>query len=698
MPYSNSAVKGFLLSAALLAVACSGDGTTAPTVRAGSVSIAGVPADGVLLVGASQNLSASVSSDVGAPLVRPLQWSSTNAGIASVSASGVVVGVSAGAALIVARADAVADTVLVSVRVPIPMTPAGAAATTTTVLGGAVALTVPPGAGAATQLTVAPAALLPIDDRLLSGAAFDFGPSGATFTSPITMSLRYNDAAVPAAKRPRLRIHRVEDDGSLTMLPGGVVDQLNSRVSAPVSSFSTYALVVPADVASLTVLEGNSQAANVGSAVQGLSVIVRDAQQRPVPLVDIGFSVQLGGGRIEGGSLATTGADGVATLPGTWIMGPTKGQQVLRATIVGDGRNVLFTATAVAPAVGVRIQSAPTAAQSGITLNPPLVVQVVDVFGDPVNEIGRQVTASLLGGAGTLQGDVVMDAPTGSAIFQNMRIAGAGEYRIVFSSGSLVRDTTDVITLTQQLGSLAILTAPAGAASGQPFATQPVIELRDNAGLRMQGSGQQVIASAVHGPGAPIGGLSATAVAGVATFSGLGIEGQGTQQLRFSVGNIDIISGDIVVGPAPPGVWLRVTPSPTVNLISGQGFAPDLLFDLSNSGGANLATVQVTVTWDTARVSYGGFLTLPWRDASGADATVTADESQVGAGILVLNGQSPGATTASFSLGRVIVEPKTVTTNTRSVVGVSVNTALNAAGASVPVNTRSLTLIIDPRP
>ena len=80
---------------------------------------------------------------------------------------------------------------------------------------------------------------MPDDDRLLGGAAFDFGPSGATFSTPITMSLRYSAAAVPLAKRPRLRIVRVENDGSLTLLPGGSVDEANTMVTAPVSSFST---------------------------------------------------------------------------------------------------------------------------------------------------------------------------------------------------------------------------------------------------------------------------------------------------------------------------------------------------------------------------------------------------------------------------------------------------------------------------
>lgn len=684
-----------LLALSGLLLSCSGDGPTKPPTPAAAVSIADAPAEGVLLVGGNADLSAVVTSATGATLSRAVTWSTSSAAIATVTGDGLVTGVAAGPALIIATIDDVADTLLLSVRVAVPMTPAGApAAVTTTVLGGAVALTVPPGAAAATALTVAPAALVPDDDRLLAGAAFDFGPSGTTFASPVTMSLHFNAAAVPVAKRPRLRIHRVENDGSLTLLPDGVVDLVGTRVSAPVTSFSTYALVVPADVASLTVIDGNSQAAHVGTAVQGLSVRALDAQQRPVALAEIAFSVQTGNGSIQGASTTTTNAEGVATLPGSWVLGPAKGTQTVRATLVGDGRFVTFTATATAPATTLLIESAPTEGSSGVTLDPPLIVRVLDAFGDPVTEIGRQVSVSVASGAGSLAGTLTENAPTGLAIFQNLRLAGSGAHRLVVTSDALTPDTTDVIAVTQELAALVLTTQPAGAVSGLPFTTQPVVELRDHAGLRLIGGDAMVTASAVHGPGVPFGTLTAVAEDGIATFSGLAIEGPGAQQLRFSAGFADVISNEFTVAPAPAGVYMRVGAEPSRTVNPGQLFGPDFFVDLSNAGGANLAALQVTITWDTARFEYVDRTPMSWTDANGATSTVTVDESNASDGVLVVSASTPGPTTASFILVRVLLQARQSGAGSTSTLTATVNSATNAASGAVAVNVRPLSVTI----
>lgn len=702
IPQMRRAVAVVALAAlsGLLGVGCGSDGPTSAGPPAAAVRITAAPSDGVLLVGASTTLGASVTSATGSTLSRVVQWSTSNGAIASVSAAGGLLGVAAGPVLVIARVDAVADTILVSVRVPIPMTPAGAAApVTTAVLGGAVSLTVPPAAGSATQLTVAPAALLPDDDRLLAGAAFDFGPSGTTFSTPVTMSLRYTPAAVPAAKRARLRIHRVEDDGSLTLLEGSV-DEASALVSAQVSSFSTYALVVPADVATLTAIDGDQQSGFVNGELQGLTVLARDAQERPVPLVEIGFSIATGNGSIIGATTALTDANGVATLPGSWRLGPAKGQQTLHATQVGTPRRVTFTATATAVATTLRIEDgAPDSAFSGIALPNGVGVQVLDDFGDPVTEIGRVVRATLVEGTGTLLGDTIQAAPTGTAIFQTLRIAGSGPHRIAFTSGTLVPDTTASIAVTQQLGSLAILTQPGGAASGVPFSTQPVIELRDNAGLRMVGATTEVVASAVHGPGAPFGGLRAAAVDGVATFSGLAIDGEGSQRLRFSVGFIDVISDEFTVGPPPPGIWLRIGPMPAIDLNLGQGYGPDLAVDLSNRGTANIRRLQLELTWDPSRMDWAGGVPLPWSDSSGTSATVTVDESRIAEGVLIVTGETPLATLQSFTLFRTGFLVRADSPVGPTTIGATILDARDDAGATVPVNIRPLAVtIVNPNP
>src|SRR5207244_12792704 len=77
-------------------------------------------------------------------------------------------------------------------------------------------------------------------------------------------------------------------------------------------------------------------------------------------------------------------------------------------------------------------------AQSGAAFAPQPVVQVQDANGNPVNQRGVSVTATLASGpsGAVLQGtaSVATDA-AGSAAFTNLAIAGpAGSYTLAFSA------------------------------------------------------------------------------------------------------------------------------------------------------------------------------------------------------------------------------------------------------------------------
>lgn len=684
-----------VLALGLVIPSCASDGPTAPSVPVTQVDVSGAPAGGILLLGGNVPLSATPRGASGQALDRNVQWLSSNTAIATVSQTGVVSGVAAGPVAIIATAGGVVGGVELSIRVPIDVPAAGAPApTTTSVLGGAVSLTIPPGATVAPQLTVAPAAEVPEDDRVLAGTTFDFGPSGTTFSAPVTMALRFNPVAVPAGRRADLRIHRVETNGDLTLLPGGAVDLATQLVTAPVSSFSTYTLLLPPQPTLILYEEGNSQLGNVGEPLGNIAVVLRDAQGRPVPLVDVTFSVLSGGGSIQGATTVESDAAGVARLPGTWTLGPAKGQNSLRASVVGAPLILDFTATAVAPPTQLVVLSAPTASLSGVTLPEPIIVEVRDAFNERVDTYALPVIATLIEGTGTLEGTTSDQTGTGGSIFQNLRVNGVGPHRIAFTSGTLSSDTTAVITVTQELASLAILTQPAGALSGVAFTTQPVIELRDHAGLRLQGATSQVLATAVHGPGVPFGGLTANAVDGVASFSGLAIEGAGAQSLRFGVGNVDVISDAFVVGPPPPGVRLLVSPSPLANYQPGQSFGVPIEFDLSNAAGANLASVSVTVTWDPARFDYLDRNLGPWLDSENSQVTVTADESNVATGSITFSGTATAATTLSFRLGQVLLTAKATENTVQSTISATVLQALDIAQTPVPVTVRPVTVTI----
>ena len=70
------------------------------------------PDSAVIVVGATRTWFAFVTDSAGSPLANPVSWQSLDAGIATVSQSGVVTGISIGRARIVATAGTVADTAI----------------------------------------------------------------------------------------------------------------------------------------------------------------------------------------------------------------------------------------------------------------------------------------------------------------------------------------------------------------------------------------------------------------------------------------------------------------------------------------------------------------------------------------------------------------------------------------------------------
>lgn len=101
----------------------------------------------------------------------------------------------------------------------------------------------PAGAFASTtNITIAPSPSAPADARLLSGTAYDFGPSG-NFAQPAQLKLKYSASGLPAgALESRLVLYTVVG-GVWQPVAGSTVDTSAHTVSASVMHFSTYAVL-----------------------------------------------------------------------------------------------------------------------------------------------------------------------------------------------------------------------------------------------------------------------------------------------------------------------------------------------------------------------------------------------------------------------------------------------------------------------
>lgn len=183
----------------------------------------------------------------------------------------------------------------------------------TVTLNSGVSLLFPAGAVAGSTFITATAAtnLPPAHLPLVPGTGWDFAPDGIVFAQPVTMTIPYDPAQLPAGVNPsELRIHKLVN-GTYVQQNAGRVDLVNHTVSAEVNGFSVYVIIprnpaVPQDVSppevrALEVLDpatgqfGNAVTLNTSSADAPLTMratLVDDAAG--VLLVDIRWSSPTG--------------------------------------------------------------------------------------------------------------------------------------------------------------------------------------------------------------------------------------------------------------------------------------------------------------------------------------------------------------------------------------------------------------------
>jgi hypothetical protein len=114
-------------------------------------------------------------------------------------------------------------------------------------------------------------------------------------------------------------------------------------------------------------------------------------------------------------------------------------------------------------------------------------------------------------------------------------VAGATAYTITATNASGSATRTFTLTVSPGAASKALmLTQPAGAVSGSVFTTQPVVKITDTNGNLVTTSSAVVTVSKTSGSGTLRGTLTATAVAGIATFTNLAITGTGDHLLTFT--------------------------------------------------------------------------------------------------------------------------------------------------------------------
>ena len=236
-----------VLVTAMLPAACTTDPLSAPLIAVLDVSVAGMPADGVLLLNATRTLTATVLGPADSVLAdRPVAWSSTAPEIAAVSDEGRVEAVSTGEATIKARSGGRTGVVPVSVREGTTV-PASGGTRTVNLLDNRLRLSVPVGvAPSGTVIHAREALAWPPNGRILAASVVELGPDGTELAASVTVGVTFTPADIPAAERSQLRLHGLRADGQWEILPSASVDLNAFRVSAGLMRLTKVAIFRPA--------------------------------------------------------------------------------------------------------------------------------------------------------------------------------------------------------------------------------------------------------------------------------------------------------------------------------------------------------------------------------------------------------------------------------------------------------------------
>ncbi|MBK7922283.1 MAG: hypothetical protein IPJ95_01455 [Gemmatimonadetes bacterium] len=135
----------------------------------------------------------------------------------------------------------------------------------------------------------------------------------------------------------------------------------------------------------------------------------------------------------------------------------------------------------VAAAIDILTQP-PVGATNRAAIGGSVVVQVVDINGDPVDTAGISITAALQGGGALSGTTVVATDVSGQATFSSLTITGhVGDRQLEFTSGALVGITSGDITLTAGTAARLLPNSNQNQTSlkGQPVATRPAVKVTD---------------------------------------------------------------------------------------------------------------------------------------------------------------------------------------------------------------------------
>jgi uncharacterized protein YjdB len=466
---STGVVTGIAPGAVTITATVDGvDGTAAVTVTPVPVaSVTVSPSSGSLEVGQTLQLSATTASAGGQTLTgRVVIWSSTSSTVATVSSTGLVLGVAPGVATISATSEGRTGTAQVSVAaVPV-----------------------------ASIRIAPPSATLPAGQKtLLSAQALD--ANGNVLNRTITWTTDLPTVAT------------VAQDGQVTAVNTGT-----AHITAAVGSVSATATITVTAVPVATLTVTPSSANLVVGATQQLTAIPRDGQGNVLPGRTITW---------------ISGAPGIATVTQTGLVTAVgAGTAIIFAATEGvSGGATIIVGSA--PVTVASVTLVPNAATLSPGATVTLVPTILDTNGLPVSPAGRTIvfTTSDAAVATVSAGGVVTGVAAGSATITCTVDGVPGTAAITVSAVPIASITVTPNPAGVEEGSTVTLTATAFDAGNNVLTGRTFFWTSNNALVSVSQTG--VVTALISGGGvaatitasAPGGGAGGTTPSATATVN-----------------------------------------------------------------------------------------------------------------------------------------------------------------------------------
>lgn len=436
------------------------------------------------------------------------------------------------------------------------------------------------------RVTVRDAAGNPVPMNMPVTLALGANPAGGTLSGTLTANTTDGVALFP-----ELSLDKAGEGYTLVASAPGL---------APVTSAAFR--VKPGKAKSLAFVTQPGSAAVDATLAPAVQVRLVDAQGNAATSATDSITLALGTngtGATLSGSVTVAAVAGVATFANLSV--DRVGTYTLTASgdaLTGATSDAFDIVAGTATQLAFRVQ--PSSAAAGISIAPEVEVTALDAKGNVAAFTGA-VTVALAANPtnDTLQGTLTADAVAGVARFStlSLRKVGAG-YTLTASAAGLVSGTSQSFDVTPgEPQALAFDTQPSPTVAGIAFNPAVAVSVRDAFGNTVTSSTASLTLALANNPtGASLTGtVSVSATNGVATFTGVSVDRQGSgYTLSVSTPGLTAtsVAFNATVG-TPTRLAFGVQPS---NVVAGSAITPAVTVRVVDAAGNTVTTATNSIT------------------------------------------------------------------------------------------------------